>query len=576
MFKKILSALLCSIMTFPMLACTLPVSAADASADGMIIGEWMWGSTIADMGADGAEKIMARCAEMGITDVYLLVKGTGGKLGYLNTQYKNALSRTNRDVLQEAIDAAHARGIRIHAWICNVEDAYYKSLHNDAGLWHYIRQRDNDYICLYDAGYREYMCNIAAELAAYDIDGLHLDYIRYNHLANGWSEADIAALKEMGANIDRVKELVETTFGYHGKTANSNYIFNAYSKGDPDALIIAEYRRKNVREYAKAVINAAKAVNPNLIISAATMPEGAYEKAFAHLHYGQSYEDAAQLYDYICPMSYSTNYGKNDSWVATLAKNSIDMGNKVVMGLQAYDKATSARMMTEIQSLRTLMSDPKYGSSVLGAVIFRTGTVDYAKLTYDTQNKIIAVKVFNTGSNLQKIQIECKNGVKITQAETGNGISQNAKVSVSSNGSTATISASNILSGESGYIYLKYEGDIAEGTYPAQARVYRSSEVCTYTACYDAAHLNADMGTPPSFKPEDTEPPVTTTATADTTTSPVEAVTTAPTTADTTTATAQTQPTQSSGCGAAALPLSVLGLLPAAFVLSKRKAYSSK
>lgn len=569
MFKKILSTLLCSLITLPMLACTIPVSAADAPADGMIIGEWMWGSTIAEMGADGAEKIMTRCAEMGITDVYLLVKGTGGKLGYLNTQYKNALSRTNRDVLQEAIDAAHARGIRIHAWICNVEDAYYKSLHNDAGLWHYIRQRDNDYICLYDAGYREYMCNIAAELAAYDIDGLHFDYIRYNHLANGWSEADIAALKEMGANIDRVKELVETTFGYHGKTANSNYIFNAYSKGDPDALIIAEYRRKNVREYAKAVINAAKAVNPNLIISAATMPEGAYEKSFAHLHYGQSYEDAAQLYDYICPMSYSTNYGKNDSWVATLAKNSIDMGNKVVMGLQAYDKATSARMMTEIQSLRTLMDTQKYGDSVLGAVIFRTGTVDYAKLTYDTQNKVIAVKIFNTGStnNLQKIQIEFKKGIKVTAVEPGAGLTTKTKVSLSSSGNFITLSGSNILPNDCGYIYLKYEGDITD-TSPAQVRIYRSAEVCTYTVCYDAAHPNADSGTPPSFAPPETEPPVTTTATADTTTVSAETAT-AP---DTTTAVSVTEPVQSSGCGATALPLSILGLLPAAFALRKKKA----
>ena len=243
------------------------------------------------------------------------------------------------------------------------------------------------------------------------------------------------------------------------------------------------------------------------------------------------------------------------------------------MGLQAYDKATSARMMTEIQSLRTLTGDQKYGSSVLGAVIFRTGTVDYAKLTYDTQNKIIAVKVFNTGSNLQKIQIESKNGVKIAQAEPGNGISKNAKVTVASNGNTATISASNILSGDSGYIYLKYEGDIAEGTYPAQARVYRSSEICTYTVCYDATHSNADMGTPPSFEPEETEPPVTTTAAADTTATPIE---TTAATADTTTAPATTEPVQSSGCGATTLPLAVLGLLPAALVLRKRKAYSSQ
>ena len=240
------------------------------------------------------------------------------------------------------------------------------------------------------------------------------------------------------------------------------------------------------------------------------------------------------------------------------------------MGLQAYDKATSARMMTEIQSLRTLMGDQKYGDSVLGAVIFRTGTVDYAKLTYDTQNKIIAVKVFNTGSNLQKIQVECKNGIKIMQAEAGNGISSSVRIGIASSGSTATISGSNILRGESGYIYLKYEGDITGGATPAQVRVYRSSEVCTYTVCYDAAHSNSDMGTPLSFEPKETESPVTTTATADTTTAaPVETTTVAE---ETTTALITTEPTQSAGCGATALPLAILGLIPTAAVLRKKKA----
>ena len=583
MLKKIMSSLICSLMIFPMLTCAMPVSASDTPTDDMIIGEWMWGSTIASMGADGAEKIMARCAQMGITDVYLLIKGTGGKLGYLNTQYKNALSRTDRDVLQEAIDAAHPLGIRVHAWICNVQDSYYKSQHNDAGLYHYIRGYDNDYISLNDEGYREYMMNVVAELAAYDIDGLHLDYIRYNHLANGWDDEDYAALIKMGADINRVQELVETTLGYYGKTADSNYIFNAYKNGDPDAILIAEYRRNNVRDYAKAIIDAAKAVNPNLIISAATMPEGAYDEAFALLHYGQSYKDAAALYDYICPMAYSTTYGKNDSWVATLAKNAIDVGNKVVMGLQAYDKATSARMMTEIQSLRTLMSDKKYGDSVLGAVMFRTGTVDYAKLTYDTKNKTIAVKVFDTGNNLQKIEIECKNGIKILQAEIGSGIDTSASVSIASNGSRATISGSEILCDEYGYVYLKYEGDIANGVDPATVRVYRSSEICTYTVCYDASHTNADMGTPP-FKPTETEstetkttetesietePPVTTPPTTDTTdTEPVE---TMDTSAETDTASTTAEPVPNTGCRATVKPFTVLGLVFATLVLRKKK-----
>ena len=77
--------------------------------------KWIWGGTVAELGTDGAEIIASRCSDEGITDLYLLLKGTGGKLSYLKTQYSDILSRNDRDVLQETIDAAHKRGIRVHA-----------------------------------------------------------------------------------------------------------------------------------------------------------------------------------------------------------------------------------------------------------------------------------------------------------------------------------------------------------------------------------------------------------------------------------------------------------------------------
>lgn len=340
-----------------------------------IIGVWMWGSTIADAGENGAETVMSKCAEMGITDVYLLVKGTGGKLGYLNTAYSDNLVRKERDILSEAICAAHSRNIRLHAWICNMEDSAYKAAHPDAGMWHYLRGRDSDKINLYDEGYRAYMSNVAHELASYDIDGLHLDYIRYNHITNGWSERDISALKAMGMDIERAKELIETTFGYHGRTADSRYIFDAYRQGDETARLIALYRRNNVKEYAKTLISAAKSVKPSLTVSAATMPEGAYDQAFADLHYGQNYRDAAELYDYICPMSYSTSYGKDEFWVEEISKNAADMGNKVVTGLQAFDNATPERVTAEKNGIFRIMKTEEYSEKILGINLFRFGTL---------------------------------------------------------------------------------------------------------------------------------------------------------------------------------------------------------
>ena len=571
MFKKLLSALICPIILLPLFSST--VSATQNAKSDAIVGKWIWGSTIADLGVDGAEIMMSKCADEGITDVYLLVKGTAGKLGYLKTQYTNILSRTNRDVLQETIDAAHKRGIRVHAWICVVQDEAYKAAHSDAGMWHYIRERDNNFITPYDEGYREYIGNVARELAAYDIDGLHFDYIRYNHNANGWSEKDFENLVAMGANIDRVKELVETTWGYHGRTANSNYIFNAYKNNDPDAVIIAQYRKKNVKELAKHIIDEARSVNPNLIFSAATMPEGAYEKAFSDLHYGQNYDDAAELYDYICPMAYSTNYGKTEDWVITLAKNSIDKGNKVVMGIQVFDKATTTRIMAEMENIRELMKDPTYASGMLGTVFFRSGTFEYAKTTYDTATKTITVKLENTGASAYtKVRIDSKNGIKLTDAGIGESINENAKTTVSSNGSYVTYQGTNLLkAGESGYLYLKYEGEIDPTKLPVIVRLYRSStELRVYTVVCDASDGNSDMGKPKFPEPEETTEETTENETTEVeeTSTPISEVTSAE---QTDSATSDTEPAKN-GCGGfinSGIAIAAIGT--GAVVLKKRK-----
>lgn len=456
----------------------------EKSASAFTVGEWMWGSTIADAGPDGAAKILSRCVEMGITDVYLLVKGTGGKLGYLRTKHTDLLIRTERDVLAEAICAAHAHGIRLHAWICNLEDTAYQTAHPEAGMRHYIRGQDNDRISLYAPGYRAHMADIAAELAAYDIDGLHFDYIRCNHLTNGWNERDFAALSDMGADPGRIRELIETTFGYNGHTADSQYIFDAYRNGDRDARLIAEYRRNTVREYAASVIAAARAVRPDLIISAAVMPEGAYDEAFAALHYGQDYRDAAGLYDYICPMAYSTGYGKDENWVRTVAENAIRMGNRVVMGLQAFGGVPSARLMHETETLRSLAQEKQWSDGMRGFVFFRSSQFDYAKITCGEAG-VMTVKTVSGGStlNYRRVQIDMPAGIRITDACAGEGYRSDTAVRIAQGGTSAEFSAgeNNITMAAEGYLHLRCEGIAdSDGRIP-DVRACGTQEMTVYT-----------------------------------------------------------------------------------------------
>jgi len=451
-----------------------------------IVGEWMWGSSIADAGLDGAAKILSRCAEMGITDVYLLVKGTGGKLGYLRTKHTDILSRTERDILQEAVSAAHACGIRLHAWICNMEDSAYKAAHPEAGMWHYIRERDNNCINLYDSGYRAHMADIAAELAAYDIDGLHFDYIRYNHLTNGWSEADFAALAEMGADLGRVRELIETTFGYHGHTADNSAVFNAYRNGDRDARLIAEYRRTMVREYAASIIAAVRSVRKDLIISAATMPEGAYSEPFAALHYGQDYRDAASLYDYICPMAYSTGYKKDESWLNTIAENSIGMGNRVVMGVQAFGGVSTERLMSETERIRSIAKDEQWKDGMRGFVFFRSALYDYAKITGCADNGLTVKISGNFVPKHRWVQIAVPAGIRITGANAGEGCRNDIAVCIAPDGASVRFIAEEpITAKDEGCFHLRCAGDWGSCTGIPVVRAGYEQEFPVYTV-FDA------------------------------------------------------------------------------------------
>ena len=125
MTKRILSLLICLSLLLSMFA--MPVWATEeeieapaevtASGEFEIVGEWIWGETVAEL---GAEEVVARCKANGVTDIYLLTKGTGGMLGYNKTQYVENITRTERDVLQEAVEAAHAEGIRLHAWLVSL------------------------------------------------------------------------------------------------------------------------------------------------------------------------------------------------------------------------------------------------------------------------------------------------------------------------------------------------------------------------------------------------------------------------------------------------------------------------
>jgi len=326
----------------------------------MILSVWMWSTSVRER---GAKTVVSQCARSGITDIFYLVKGLLGTTAYPGTY---APHDEGRDLLDELLDAAHQKNIRVHAWFTVGGDKNYIRLHPESGRYHYRKGHDDSLVSMTDEGYRHYMEQIVREVCCrYPVDGIHLDYIRYNHITYGWSPEDRLRFAAEGADPERLCRMLEKM--YYDEQPDAGAMFDAYRSGDPDALMLARIRRADVTRMAECLTAAARSARSGLTVTAALMPEGAYtDTAFADLHYGQNYGDASGRYDAVLPMAYSQSYGKTGSWVRDVAEGTLRHGLSVIMGVQAFAAGTGATLREDISALSGLSTD--------GVCLFREGT----------------------------------------------------------------------------------------------------------------------------------------------------------------------------------------------------------
>ena len=358
----------------------------------MMLGMWVWPENVR---LRGAEHVVTHCVRAGVTDLFFLTKGLAGTTAYRGDF---APSVCERDLLRELLDAAHSRGMRVHAWLTSASDEYYKRLHPESGRCHFSRGRDRELISLTDAGYLSYMEKIVRELCRrYEIDGLHLDYIRYNHLLYGWAEEDMQRYAAQGADIAHLRRLMERMF--YDDDRQPECLFDAWRNGDESARALSRARRHDVVRFARTLTGVACAEKSGLTLSAALMPEGAYDDiAFSDLHYGQNYADMAQIFAYALPMAYSQAYGKDAAWVRKVAEGTKKYGFETVVGLHAYEGGTGLTLRNDLAALKDAPVD--------GVCLFREGAtaLAYAAGKQITLYNALAESV--TSMNVQKDE-EC-------------------------------------------------------------------------------------------------------------------------------------------------------------------------
>lgn len=450
------------------------------------VGIWLWGSTVFNQGAQGAEIITEQLKEYGITDIYLLVKGTSGVVNF-ESQFALKRNYPDRDILQEVIDAAHSKGIRVHAWFCVNSDNEWGIANPTDVMYHLGQERYDNASSLrvspMSPAYRQYTKNLIQEvLENYDVDGIHLDYIRYPHIVLGHNpEYEMAEAERRNIDMARIKQYLNET--YYNTPTNPHAIFEAFDRGDPDVVGIVNVRKDAINSFANEIKEVIKNYDSSIIYSAALMPEGAYNsnylvsqsnsRTFQEVHYAQCYATAKDIYDYVIPMLYWENMGKSTQWLSVLYKNTIDLygDGRVSAGLQAYSPVKSAAIAETVNYVK------KYQQP--SVTLFRYGSCAFSKVEVVEGGKVMNVTLTNALKpdnsqyvNISKVEITVTGGFQLKRVlETEN--LDNAQITTTADGQTVVITGTPcMVENATAKISLEVEGIYNPAVEPAQVRFY--------------------------------------------------------------------------------------------------------
>ena len=339
---------------------------------------WVWGS---DVRTQGAEVVAERLRVRGMTDAILLVKGSGGTVAYPSALAPQAAAGV--DTLGAFLTACHARGIKVHAWVNYHEDQAYSARTKRANaIWH-VRtmpappspSATENRVCPLAArdGYNQYFLGVVEEiLDHYDVDGIHLDYIRYPHAVYCFCPRHQAEAAVRGIDFTRVRTLINKTF--YPAPGDGKTFFNALAAGDPDAAGWVGMREEEINgvvETVKDLVdseNAMRAANgrPQVQLSAALQPEAALSES-EHLgrsHYAQNYETLARHVSFIAPMAYHKDFNHAPAWVGDVTAGAVAKAapTPVWAGIQTYS-VTSQEVADALAAARR--------NGAAGFVLFR-------------------------------------------------------------------------------------------------------------------------------------------------------------------------------------------------------------
>jgi uncharacterized lipoprotein YddW (UPF0748 family) len=320
---------------------------------------------------DAVARMVASAQAGGFNTLLVQVRGRGDAYyrSTLEPRAPELASHPGFDPLGATIAQAHAAGLRVHAWVAvnlvssaatlpsSREHLVYKNPEwlmvprelavelrtIDARSPEYLgrlarwsRQHAEDVEGLYasplHAGAASHITAVVRELAAqYEVDGIHLDYVRYPGEEFDYSRLALQQFKE--------SVLPDMTAAERRTLAAREALDPlAYPNFYPERW--KAFRRSRLTSLVMRVRTAAKDARPGILVSAAVVPDAA-EAFQARLQDWRTWLDQS-LIDVVCPMAYTPDPKQFESQVAMAQDYSA--GRPVWAGIGAYRLPSAATL----------------------------------------------------------------------------------------------------------------------------------------------------------------------------------------------------------------------------------------
>ena len=301
------------------------------------IDRWDWTS------AQQIESAIEDCHQAGFTSVIFQVRGNGTvfypsrhevwaeKFGHKDPGF---------DPLAVAVEAAHRRGMELHAWL-NMAPGWVgdKPATDQGQLWNsrqawFLRTRDGSTqkpekgkylalnLCLPEV--RSHLVTLCTEVVTgYAVDGLHIDYIRFPDPENGDQDA-------LGVDMQTLSMFSLAT----GKPSTDEEALRKWQADCVTTLVRDVSAAVRALPGKKVVLSAAVFADPAVALRKVRQDWGAWAKK--------------GYVDFVLPM----NYTPDDSIFARRAREEVRLGGsrKVVIGVGAYMHRDPQQTLSQMRS----------------------------------------------------------------------------------------------------------------------------------------------------------------------------------------------------------------------------------